>query len=215
MPGVIFGVLGIGAFVALIVWAIGADKRRTKAVTEAVQMLGWSVQEDAANWLMQGAGQLPVFNNGHSRIARNLMKAPGDVEGAMFDYRYTVGYGRNSQTYFMTCYAKPAPGPFPDFVMRPENLFDKIGQSVFKMKDINFDQNPIFSKRYVLKGTDESAIRNLFSNGGAIQLFEQQTGWHAESNGRWLVVYRNQRVKPDKLGPAMAEYRSAAAALRP
>ncbi|MEC9473853.1 MAG: hypothetical protein VX584_04130, partial [Actinomycetota bacterium] len=51
----------------------------------------------------------------------------------------------------------------PTFVIRPENLFHKIG-STFGYQDIDFDAHPTFSKRYLLRGPDEEAIRNTFTD---------------------------------------------------
>ena len=44
------------------------------------------------------------------------------------------------------------PGNVVDFEMRPENLLNKIGAALGR-QDIDFDSNPEFSRRYLLRGS--------------------------------------------------------------
>jgi hypothetical protein len=50
----------------------------------------------------------------------------------------------------------------PEFELRSENMFHKIGKA-FGCQDINFESHPEFSKRYLLRGADEEAVRTFFT----------------------------------------------------
>ncbi|GAB4396770.1 MAG: hypothetical protein OHK0053_11650 [Microscillaceae bacterium] len=52
----------------------------------------------------------------------------------------------------------------PDFTLSPENLVDKVWQSV-GYEDIDFEGHPVFSERFKLMGEATEAIRYLFQNG--------------------------------------------------
>ncbi len=92
----------------------------------------------------------------------------------------------------------------PRFLLRPENLFDKI-ESAFGYKDINFDTAPVFSKKYLLRGENEAAVRNTF-NGGILQYYEQHPGLSTEADGKKLIFYRTSKiVPPDKIQAFLQE----------
>ncbi len=96
---------------------------------------------------------------------------------------------------------KPA---LPVFILRPENLFDKIG-SAFGKKDINFETSPLFSKRYLLRGDDEASIRRIF-NEWTLQYYEQHPGLSTEGDGQKLIYYRvSKSVTPDKIESFLQE----------
>jgi hypothetical protein len=115
------------------------------------------------------------------------------------DYKYTTGGGRSSHTWYQTVLAIESDKlRLTRFVLRPENIFDKIG-SVFGKKDINFETAPVFSKRYILRGNNEESIRSLF-NEGLLQYYEQHLGLSTEGDGTKLIYYRtSKRVPPDKI----------------
>jgi hypothetical protein len=57
----------------------------------------------------------------------------------------------------------------------------------------------VFSKRYLLRGDNEEAIRSLF-NARVLEYFEQHLGMSAEGDGVKLINYRtSKRVSPDKI----------------
>ncbi len=95
----------------------------------------------------------------------------------------------------------------PDFVLAPENLFHKIGQA-FGYQDIDFESHPDFSKRYLLRGPDEAAIRAAFAP-AALSYLEQHVGWHVEVKDETAAVYRaGKRVKPEDLPTFLEDARA-------
>jgi len=64
-------------------------------------------------------------------------------------------------------------------------------------QDIDFEISPGFSKKYLLRGPDDAAIRSVFTS-RALIFFESEPGLCVEADGRKLIVYRHSvRVKPE------------------
>ncbi len=96
----------------------------------------------------------------------------------------------------------------PSFVMRPEHVFHKIG-SAFGYQDIDFDSNRTaadFSKKYLLRGADEHAIRSLFKN-DVLDFFATHPGKPVlEGRGDRLILYRpGQLIRPENISVFLEE----------
>jgi len=76
----------------------------------------------------------------------------------------------------------------PVFTLDKEGVFEKITDLAVKA-DIDFDEFPVFSDRFVLKGPNEKDIREFFHT-GLIRKIEQYPHFHIESNGNAIIVYR-------------------------
>jgi hypothetical protein len=87
---------------------------------------------------------------------------------------------------------------FPQFALRPESVFHKLGQ-VFGYQDIDFATHEEFSKRYLLRGEDENAVRSTF-NGETLSFYETDRTLSTEARGRQLIHYRaGKRVNPENV----------------
>ncbi len=195
--------IGVGAY-----FAIQAEKKRTAALLDIATRLGFTFVPKVSNEEAVTLGTFHLFNRGHSRKGKNLMRGKsGGAAVAILDYQYTIGGGKNSHTYSQTvAIYPPSPegGGLPDFTLGPEHWWDKIGD-VFGHHDIDFEASEEFSKHYLLKGPDEQAIRALFG-AEALGFFAQSQGWSVEAAGGGLAVYRSsQRAKPEEMQPFVAE----------
>lgn len=85
---------------------------------------------------------------------------------------------------------------WPVFTMEKEGFFEKIADMT-NSKDIDFDDHPVFSDNFLLKGPEESSVRTFF-NPSLLQLVESEPIYHIESNGPTLIVYRFDRRNKDK-----------------
>jgi hypothetical protein len=143
---------------------------------------------------------LHLFSQGHSRKITNvLMGKAGALDVAVFEYAYTTGGGQHSQRWRQTVILFESDGmDLPKFTLRPENVFHKIGQ-VFGYKDIDFDSHPEFSKRYLLRGENEEAVRATFGT-QARSFYESDLKLSTEAAGPQLIHYRSgKKVAPDEI----------------
>lgn len=82
---------------------------------------------------------------------------------------------------------------FPDFSLQKEGFFDKF----FGGLDIDFDDFPVFSNKYLLKGNNEKAIRAFFTE-ELIRFFEINTDFLVEANGDKILIYRDKGLTHPK-----------------
>jgi hypothetical protein len=195
--------VGVGFYVAYL-----AEKKRAAALFDAATRMGFSFEAKIAKELLPTLGPFHLFRRGHSQKGKNLMRGKaGGADAIVLDYTYVTGSGKNSQTHNQTVVIYPLTGlevHLPEFTLGPEHWWDRIGQ-VFGYQDIDFESSEDFSKHYLLRGPDESAIRAAFGP-DVLGFFAQNQGWSVESAGGQLAVYRaNKRAKPEEMQPFVAE----------
>lgn len=88
----------------------------------------------------------------------------------------------------------------PLFAMRPESggLFQKIGE-IFGGQDIDFPSHPVFSGKYLLRGSNEAHIRHVFT-APVLSYFESSPVFCVEGGGSQLFIYNfNERVPLERM----------------
>ncbi|HEY5824420.1 MAG TPA: SulP family inorganic anion transporter, partial [Cyclobacteriaceae bacterium] len=78
----------------------------------------------------------------------------------------------------------------PDFALEPEGLWSKFSE-LAGGKDIDFANHPGFSKKYYLRGENETTIRNFFSE-SLIHFFENREEMHVECHKNKLLIYKKR-----------------------
>jgi hypothetical protein len=201
---VILGSVVVVGIIIYIVWYF--NKKRTKVLKPVAESLNFTFSEKGEKSLMDSLSGFHLFSQGYSRRISNVLTGKFNlIPITVMDYKYTTGGGRSSHTWHQTVLAIESDKlQLPRFVLRPENLFDKIG-SVFGKKDINFEMAPMFSKRYILRGDNEESIRSFF-NVGVLEYYEQHLGLSTEGDGVKLIYYRtSKRIPPDKIQAFLQE----------
>ena len=190
-----FAAVGIGS----LVWSLRREKQRRRALAAVAQRLGLQFQDSAPGLTADDYRSLHLFSQGSYRIYRNILSGkPEGTHGLIIcDYQYKTGDGKNAQTHRQTVALLSYPnGPLPRFELRPENVFHKLG-SLFGYQDLDFKDSPGFSERYLLRGTDEPAVRALFGL-NLRQYFESHPDWCVDGRGSWLAAYRHGRLVPPR-----------------
>ena len=194
-------VVGVLALIGtIIVVALRAEKKRSEALQMAAERMKFTFSQKGDPDLLERLKHLHLFSQGHSKKITNvLMGKAGALDVAVFEYAYTTGGGQHSQHWRQTVILFESDGmDLPKFTLRPENIFHKIGQ-VFGYKDIDFDSHPEFSKRYLLKGENEEAVRATFGT-QARSFYESDLKLSTEAAGPQLIHYRSgKRVSPDEI----------------
>jgi hypothetical protein len=198
-----------GAFVLFLI-ILGAtllnERRRREAMQRIASEIGMDYLADDQGMLNKDITRFHLFRRGRARRVRNVMTGlVADLQAYLFDYKYTVGGGRNARTFRHTVAAFRVPQRMlAGFELRPESLFHKIG-SALGFQDIDFPSHPAFSSRYLLRGEDEGAIRNLFSD-DVLRFFEQCPPVCVEAAADWIVVHwPGRRVAPDDIAGFLEE----------
>ncbi len=199
---------------AIVYASVVTEKKRRAALAQVALTLGFSYLDKVPEATLAGLGNFPLFRHGHSKSARNLMEGKsGDAQVTLLDYQYTTGGGKDSHTARQTVaiYRGAATG-LPELTLTPEHWWDRIAQ-IFGYQDIDIEASAEFSRQYLLRGPDESAIRSAFG-AEALGFFAQHPGWSVESFGGSLAVYHaGKRCKPEEIQPFVSEAASVLRAL--
>jgi len=196
--------VAFGVVIAVVAFVVNRrhERGRTDALRRFARMRGFEFREKPE--------RLPLgtrlFREGRRGRAHNLLSRDGMNEGALlFDYRFVRSAGQHSSVQNQTVAAFRRDGrSFPPFELRPENVLHKIGH-LLGWRDIDFDNRPDFSSRYLLRGPDEAAIRRFFTP-DLLAFFEKNPGWWVETENASVVVYReSRRAKPDDLATFLDE----------
>ncbi len=189
-------------------------KKRTEALQSVAQEMRLSFTPEGDEVLMSALAGFHLFSRGHSKKIRNLMRGViKDREVKVFDYSYTIGHGKERHTRRQTVACFEVPSRLPGFSLQPERLWHKLEEWLGR-KDMNFDAHPDFSKKYLLRGADEIAIRRLFDT-RALEFFEGHPGLCVEGDGNILIFYRgSSQVKPGAIRPFIDEGVSVLGAFR-
>ena len=188
-------VLAVGA--GILIGVQRREKARREGLKRAARRLGlaWEPRDEAVPG--DGLERLPLFQVGRRRRADSVMR--GEIAGRetiAFDWTYVTGSGQHSSRHRLTIAAFRVPGTsLPAFQVRPENLFHKMG-SALGWQDIDFDRDEEFSSKFLLRGSDEAAIRSFFTR-EIRRAFTRDPGWNADCGGEWIALWRSRRPSDD------------------
>jgi hypothetical protein len=143
---------------------------------------------------LSGLNDFHLFSQGRSKKIANILTGTyHHLPVKILDYSYIISSGENSSTKKQTVLIiESSSSALPDFELRPENLLDKIGAALGH-NDIDIPSYPQFSKTYLLKGRDETAIRSVFTDGVALY-FSQNPGLCVAFNQGQFIFYRAARL---------------------
>jgi hypothetical protein len=197
-PLIFGGIVAIAIVIAIL--SSRADKKRTETLrTVTAPQLGLEFVHTDETGIQSGFTGFNLFTHGRSPVIRNIAYGRiDDVEVILFDYQYTTGSGKNKATIRQTVgFFQSDTLAMPEFVARPENIFHKIGQ-VFGYQDIDLPMHPEFSRKYILRGVDESGIRDFFTP-EVVRFFEDNPGLSVEAKTERFILYRpGKRLKPEQ-----------------
>jgi hypothetical protein len=186
------------------------EQARTEAIRHFARTRGFEFREKDPS-LTFGTH---LFRQGHSKHVTNVLSREDvGAKTLVFDFTFVKSSGKNSHHERQTVAAFHRDRrSLPVFELRPETVFHKIA-SAMGWKDIDFDNRPEFSNRFVLRGPDETAIRQAFRP-DILAFFEKHLGWCVEAENAWILAYRAaKRVKPENFAAFVDDARKIEEAL--
>jgi hypothetical protein len=189
--------------VAVVVVGQYRSRKRIKEMHAVAAGLGFEVSEGQAD-LVDTLEGFTHFRGGSSRHLTNPLCAKVDgVAVAIFDHSYTTGVGKRQSTHRQSVLLLGSERlDLPAFALRPETLGAKL--SFLGQQDIDFEDQPGFSRTYVLQGPDELQIRALFS-GEKLAFFAKRPGLCVDGLGQRLLYYRANKLISPKDIPSFVE----------
>lgn len=203
--GIVIGVVIVGLVIYI---SYVVEKKRTEAMQQYAQSHGLTF-EGTTSQLQQWVQGFKLFNQGHSRVLKNVMRGARDQASvAVGDYKYTTGSGKHSQVHNQTICVVRHPGlRVPHFFLRRQvALFDALGK-MFGGQDINFDEDPAFSKAFVLQTSgQEQELRRYFNDRARSHftaLANRQV--QVEGVGDTILIHFGKRLDPKDLEALVAD----------
>lgn len=119
-----------------------------------------------------------------------------NVSWEIADVTFNEGQAFTAETFNTTLMVLKLNKKIPVFTLDKEGVFERIFDRVIAFtgyKDIDFELYPDFSKKFLLKGNNESEIRSFFTD-EIIRFFENHQIYHLESNGEALLIFNKIKL---------------------
>jgi hypothetical protein len=185
------------AFLAILFRSVIQVEKRSKALAAIAPTLGLSFEGDEwSSTLSALRFETALFDMGWDQRSRNIMRGSfGGFAITAFDQGYRIIGSRSQQPITQTVVAFTIDLFLPRFELGPEGVLDRIGDA-FTQRDIDFDTNPEFSRRYVLRGGNKDKVRELFTPAllNFLEGIPPDEKWHIEGEGNTLIFYQSDLI---------------------
>jgi hypothetical protein len=182
-------VVGIFAYI----W----DKKRREALAALAARLNLRYYKNDPFGIPTKYGDARLCSQGHSKRASNVIAGPmADGEVCYFDYRYTVGSGKNSTTYNKSACAFRSAFLFKRLLVRPENLFDKAA-GLIGFEDIDLDSAE-FNKKFYVSCEDKKFAYDVL-NQRAMEFLLARPGITMEMGWNYVLFNYGTRLSPEEV----------------
>lgn len=192
------GILGV--MVLTLIVSTYFARRRRQALQQLADELGFTFTPKPSDQVRATLPRFSLLQVGRQQQVQNLLQGSTETTQVLiFDWHYVIGTGKNSQNRVVTVVAiQSAELRLPLWLCRPESVLDWWGLT-FDGRDIDFEDQPLFSKKYHLHGNNEARLRRLF-DADVCSFFEQHANSYAEATGPWLLYCRDgKKIAPDKV----------------
>lgn len=195
--------VGIGGIVFLGVRSrVRRFERGVAAMQAVANQMKWQFSRDIAWASIPYADHFHLFAQGIGKRVYDMIH--GEAEGvgiSVFNYQFaakaTVAQTGHAQTVAMF---QSNSISLPAFFLRPSSIKHQLGTAF--SASISFPTHANFSNQYLLSGSDETALRNLFTD-SVLAFFAANPGWSLEGGGSQLFLYRESQILPPQYVPTL------------
>ncbi len=198
---IVFGAILLtisGGITLLVGVGLWVGRKRTKEMATVAEAMNFSFMPHLLMAWLRAIAPFKLLTLGRDQRAYNaLLGRVGDCDIIFFEYQYTTGSGKSSQTNRLDAVILPdgAVGA-PDFQLTPRTFFDKLG-GLFTSKGIELEDAGEFNRRCKLVCRDETALRKTF-HPDLVEYLGSDGRWHIEVLNGQMLLHRQTRLKPDK-----------------
>lgn len=202
---IVFGIVCVLAVVIILLFLNSREKKgRHENLIKLAQRNGWIYKEKMDLPFLQELHK--DLDNGwveHSKAllgeSNNILRGRKNNRNIIiFDQAYTMGGNQHRTFHTKTITAiEFDEAQLPAMCIYPEGLFDKVWDGLTKY-DIDFAQNPVFSKKYILYGKDEKQIRDFFDP-QILTFYEEQPPFITICGGKYLLIYGDKLLSSSEI----------------
>ncbi len=209
MNPVVFPIVGIFILAGVIIWMVFMfEKKRTSAWESISHRLGAKFTPKDTE--RHSRFPFRLFSSGSNRKMKNVLEWESEgVTIHLADYQYTTYHstarGRSSKVHKQTiCILAKEGLDLPGTFLRGQvALFDWVGEK-FGAQDIDFGEDPEFSKAFVIKG-DEVRTPQVFGHELRQHFLQQRKAFKTfEMSGNALMINFGKRRKPEEYADLVA-----------
>ena len=147
-------------------------------------------------------GQFRLFKeSGSKSISNLLLKKDAWLSStvAIFDLKIT-DHDNSGEVFSQTVFFIDSKElSLPEFFIRPEYFFDRVGKFLKLADEIQFQEYPEFDKNYWIKGDEESLVKKMVSDDLA-RFFAVEKKWRLEGMNYFLIFYQRKKLlKPEEI----------------
>jgi hypothetical protein len=178
--------VGVGVFL----YSMYTENKRREVIKTLSGELGLEYFQSLPSSDQLLFNDFQLAGQGRGRKTSNVIIADsGELRMILFDYQYTTGSGKNSSTHRQSVALVSSQNlRLPEFKLAPEGFFQRVAE-FFGSKDIDFEDDAEFSKRYLLQGPEETAIREFF-DAERRKRFLELDRLHVEGRDRSFIFFQ-------------------------
>jgi len=164
---------------------------RQKAIMAMAHARGWSF-DPRRDWDPNHLDDFQFFRihpiEYRDTVVHGTYEVAGDkVEFTLADVTFDEG-ALIPEVYHTTAQLIRLPDEMPELILHKEGLLSRALE-LARIEDIDFQHFEAFSRKYTLRGPEESSIRRYMTP-PLLRFFEREGVYHLESNGLELVVFK-------------------------
>jgi len=183
------------------------ENQYAAAWQQSAQELGLSYH-GPKNDLLARFTRLATLQRGRKqRVVNAIVANDGDLEIVLADFRFVTGTGKSARRHTETLCILHSPAlALSSCTLRPQlRLLDYLGK-LFGGQDIDFAEDPEFSRAFVLQAQSPEAVRRLFDESTRAWFMERKAKQlHFEANRDALVFHYARKLKPDQARDLIAQ----------
>lgn len=180
-------------------------QKRVKDLRKFAKKNGFRYHENDNILYWDDLSKFGVFQSGRNKKAKSLMTSKKHgIDWKIFDFEYKKGSGSHSRHHVLTVFLAQPEDDLPDFQMKKENLLGKVS-SALGGQDIDFEMNPEFSDKYILRSKDPN-IKMRFNSFVRDHFEENDFNFAIESMGDKIIFYNEEKVKPSRLNRCLRKF---------
>ncbi len=186
--------IGFGALALVIGIVLFLGSRRKKALRQLASTINFSFSgefTDEDDELLKSLSHLALFRQTRSQGAWSVMtRAEEGLSVTIMEHRISSGNsGKPSSVSEQTVIVFQSDLlRLPTFTLRRQDLGANISTAL-GYRDFNFETHPTFSKQFHLHGSDEDAIRRVFTD-EVLTYYENHTDLVTDGSGDSLMICR-------------------------
>lgn len=177
-------------------------ERGVQAMQGVANQMGWQFSRDVPWSSIPYADYFHLFTQGIGRRVYDMIHGEAESVGvSVFRYQFAVRATAAQTTHAQTVAMFQSNSiNLPALFLRPSSIKHQLGTAF--SASISFPTHADFSNQYLLSGSDETALRNLFSD-SVLAFFAANPGWSLEGGGSQLFLYRESQILPPQYTPTL------------